>query len=183
MALTDSARIPAAPDRVARDTHSVTAGAQQRETPFLPPAPPPAAAEIDRVRAAVSAALSDFLETQRETLAAMDTSLLPVIDEVCALADGGKRLRPLFAYWGWRGVRGGSVGESDAAVLRAVAALEFVHASALVHDDVMDGALTRRGRPATHIGFAVHHGEGRLAACHHPLNVGRPVPSPTVAAA
>ena len=43
-------------------------------------------------------------------------------------------------------------------MLRAVAALEFVHASALVHDDVMDGAQTRRGRPATHIGFAARHG-------------------------
>ena len=42
-------------------------------------------------------------------------------------------------------------------MLRAVAALEFVHASALVHDDVMDGARTRRGRPATHIGFADRH--------------------------
>ncbi len=163
MALTDSARIPAAPDRVARDTRTVTAGAQQRETPVLPSAPPSAAAEIDRVRAAVWDALSDFLEVQRETLAAMDESLLPVIDEVCALADGGKRLRPLFAYWGWRGVRGEGPGESDETVLRAVAALEFVHASALVHDDVMDGALTRRGRPATHVGFASRHGDGALA--------------------
>ena len=47
--------------------------------------------------------------------------------------------------------------EDEAAVLRAVAALEFVHASALVHDDVMDGAHTRRGRPATHVGFATRH--------------------------
>jgi geranylgeranyl pyrophosphate synthase len=172
VALTDSARIPAAPDRVARDTHPVTAGAQQRETPVLPPAPPPAAAEIDRVRAAVWAALSDFLEVQRETLAAMDQSLLPVVDEVCALADGGKRLRPLFAYWGWRGFSGEGPREPDAAVLRAVAALEFVHASALVHDDVMDGALTRRGRPATHVGFASRHGDGALVGDGDAFGVG-----------
>ena len=76
MALTDSTPIPAAPHRVARDTRSVIAGTQQRETTTVPPAPPPAAAEIDRVRAAVSAALSDFLEVQRDTLAAMDGSLL-----------------------------------------------------------------------------------------------------------
>jgi geranylgeranyl diphosphate synthase, type I len=47
-------------------------------------------------------------------------------------------------------------------VLRAVAALEFVHVSALVHDDVMDGARTRRGRPATHIGFASRHSDESL---------------------
>jgi geranylgeranyl diphosphate synthase type I len=87
-----------------------------------------------------------------------------VVDEVCAVAGGGKRLRPLFAYWGWRGARdtGSGSGEDDAAVLRAVAALEFVHASALVHDDVMDGARTRRGRPATHVGFADRHADHDL---------------------
>ena len=44
-----------------------------------------------------------------------------------------------------------------------MAALEFVHASALVHDDVMDGARTRRGRPATHIGFADRHADDDLS--------------------
>jgi geranylgeranyl diphosphate synthase type I len=112
---------------------------------------------MDRLRTAVSGALTEFLDRQREILAAMDASLVPVVDEVFALAEGGKRLRPAFAYWGWRGASGES-GEDEAAVLRAVAALEFVHASALVHDDVMDGAQTRRGRPATHIGFAARHG-------------------------
>jgi geranylgeranyl diphosphate synthase, type I len=69
-------------------------------------------------------------------------------------------------------VRGESPGEGDAAVLRAVAALEFVHASALVHDDVMDGALTRRGRPATHVGFAARHGDGALAGDGDAFGVG-----------
>ena len=172
MALTDSRRSPAAPPPVARDTRDVIAGAQQRQTTDRTPAPPPAVAELDRVRAAVSGALAEFLEVQRRTLAAMDESLTPVVEEVCALADGGKRLRPLFAYWGWRGVRGEGPGESDAAVLRAVAALEFVHASALVHDDVMDGALTRRGRPATHVGFASRHGDGALAGDGDAFGVG-----------
>ncbi|MGZ4621596.1 MAG: polyprenyl synthetase family protein [Blastococcus sp.] len=131
----------------------MTAGTQDDES-----APPLAAAAVDRIRAAVSDALGDFLDRQRDVLAAMDPALEPIVDEVRALAAGGKRLRPSFAYWGWRGAAGTGEGrEDDAAVLRAVAALEFVHASALVHDDVMDGARTRRGRPATHIGFAARH--------------------------
>jgi geranylgeranyl diphosphate synthase type I len=140
----------------------VTAGTQERKPAPTDPDPALAAADLDRLRAAVSAALADFLDRQRETLAGMDASLVPVADEVRALAEGGKRLRPAFAYWGWRGASGGA-GEDDDAVLRAVAALEFVHASALVHDDVMDGAQTRRGRPATHIGFASRHGGDDLA--------------------
>jgi geranylgeranyl diphosphate synthase type I len=140
------------------DTEVVIAGTQQRQPAAGPPAPPLAAAELDRLRGAVSEALADFLGRQRETLAAMDPALVPVADEVCALAEGGKRLRPAFAYWGWRAARdAGGNAEDESAVLRAVAALEFVHASALVHDDVMDGARTRRGRPATHIGFAARH--------------------------
>ncbi|HEV7188198.1 MAG TPA: polyprenyl synthetase family protein [Blastococcus sp.] len=132
----------------------MTAATQERDPSTGP-------AGLDRLRAAVSAALADFLDTQRAVLAGMDPSLVPVADEVSALAQGGKRLRPAFAYWGWRGASGGS-GEDEAAVLRAVAALEFVHASALVHDDVMDGAHTRRGRPATHVGFAARHGGADL---------------------
>jgi geranylgeranyl diphosphate synthase, type I len=145
------------------DTDRVTTGTQQTE-PAARPAPSPAAAELDRLRAAVSEALAEFLDRQRTTLAGMDAGLVPIVDEVAALASGGKRLRPSFAYWGWRGARdlGPGAAEDDAAVLRAVAALEFVHASALVHDDVMDGAGTRRGRPSTHVGFAARHAADAL---------------------
>ena len=139
------------------DTGPVTTGMPELRTGSPDQDAALAAAGLDRLRVAVSAALSDFLDRQRTTLARMDASLVPVADEVRALAEGGKRLRPAFAYWGWRGASGGA-GEDEAAVLRAVAAIEFVHASALVHDDVMDGAQTRRGRPATHIGFASRHG-------------------------
>ncbi|MDP9459734.1 MAG: polyprenyl synthetase family protein [Actinomycetota bacterium] len=139
-----------------RNTDRVTAGTQQH-APARPTASALAAAELERLRTAVSAALDEFLAHQRLTLAAMDPTLAPVVDEVAALAAGGKRLRPAFAYWGWRGARGESGAEDEAAVFRAVAALEFVHASALVHDDVMDAAHTRRGRPATHVGFATRH--------------------------
>ncbi len=139
------------------NTGRVTAGTQHRDPDARAVAPPLAAAELDRLRTAVSDALREFLQHQRQILAAMDASLAPVVDEVCALAGGGKRLRPAFAYWGWRGAKNGASTEDDATVLRAVAALELVHASALVHDDVMDGAHTRRGRPATHVGFASRH--------------------------
>jgi geranylgeranyl diphosphate synthase type I len=152
------ALLPRSHPSVLGDTGVVTVGTQQRQSAAGPPPPPLAAAELDRLRGAVSEALGDFLGRQRATLAAMDPALVPVADEVCALAEGGKRLRPAFAYWGWRAARdAGEDAEDESAVLRAVSALEFVHASALVHDDVMDGARTRRGRPATHIGFAARH--------------------------
>ncbi|HEX2088069.1 MAG TPA: polyprenyl synthetase family protein [Solirubrobacteraceae bacterium] len=55
------------------------------------------------------------------------------------IAAGGKRLRPLLV------VLVGGV-ESEALV-RAATAVELVHAATLVHDDVLDAASLRRGRP------------------------------------
>ncbi len=67
---------------------------------------------------------------------------------------GGKRLRPAFAYWGWRAVSAEDPGDEG---MLLFAALELLHASALVHDDVIDCSATRRGRPTTHIQFATLH--------------------------
>ncbi|MEV4619883.1 polyprenyl synthetase family protein [Asanoa sp. NPDC049573] len=66
---------------------------------------------------------------------------------------GGKRLRPLFCYWGWR-----SAGGADGApIIAASAALELFHAFALIHDDIMDGSDRRRGEPSVHRLFADLH--------------------------
>jgi geranylgeranyl pyrophosphate synthase len=55
---------------------------------------------------------------------------------------GGKRLRPLLVCL----AAGVPPPESDGLV-RAAVAVELVHAATLVHDDVLDGASLRRGRP------------------------------------
>lgn len=68
----------------------------------------------------------------------------------------GKRLRPVFAYWGWRAV---ATQEPDPDVLLLFSALELLHAWALVHDDVIDASATRRGKPTAHVHFAALHRE------------------------
>ena len=69
---------------------------------------------------------------------------------------GGKRVRPAFAYWGWRAVADRPV---DGDVLLLFSALELLHACALVHDDVIDDSATRRGLPTVHRQFADRHAE------------------------
>jgi geranylgeranyl diphosphate synthase, type I len=69
---------------------------------------------------------------------------------------GGKRLRPVFAYWGWRAV---ATQDPDPGVLLLFSALELLHAFALVHDDVIDESSTRRGKPTAHKHFAALHRE------------------------
>ncbi|HEX6588425.1 MAG TPA: farnesyl diphosphate synthase [Longimicrobiales bacterium] len=66
-----------------------------------------------------------------------------------AVRAGGKRLRPVLCATAWSAVTGA---EAPAAVWRAAAAVELIHAYSLVHDDLpfMDDDDVRRGRPTTH---------------------------------
>jgi geranylgeranyl diphosphate synthase type I len=112
--------------------------------------------ETLRLGERVSAALADFLAARRASLGALSGDLLPAADAIAGYVLGaGKRLRPAFAYWGWRGA-----GRPDSpAAVGAAASLELLQACALMHDDVMDGSATRRGRPALHRQFAALHRE------------------------
>jgi geranylgeranyl pyrophosphate synthase len=61
-------------------------------------------------------------------------------DAEATLAAGGKRLRPLLVLI----CAGPSAAER---AIRAATATELIHMATLVHDDVLDGAPVRRGRP------------------------------------
>src|SRR5262249_57012051 len=70
------------------------------------------------------------------------------ISEVCHyLVDGGgKRLRPTFVLLVYR-----ACGGSDEKVVDAVdagIALELIHSATLLHDDIIDGGMLRRGKPS-----------------------------------
>ena len=83
-------------------------------------------------------------------------------DELIAVLEdfvlrGGKRVRPAFAYWGYRAVAADPDGPVGDEILRLFAALELLHGCALVHDDVIDDSATRRGMPTAHVHFAHLH--------------------------
>src|SRR5699024_7981951 len=76
---------------------------------------------------------------------------------------GGKRIRPTFAWWAWRGAGGDPTGPDAEGVLRAIASLELVQACALIHDDLIDSSDSRRGDATVHVTFAQRHAaEGLL---------------------
>ena len=59
------------------------------------------------------------------------------------LSGGGKRIRPMLLLLTAR-----MLGEITPASIRLAAVVEFIHNATLVHDDIIDGADTRRGRPS-----------------------------------
>jgi geranylgeranyl diphosphate synthase type I len=117
--------------------------------------------------AAIEGTLADFLAAQVGALEAVDPELggFARISRDLVLG-GGKRLRPTFAYWGWRGLAGPDAPIEP--VLPALATLELMHTFALVHDDVMDASATRRGAPTAHRTFADRHArDGRRGDSEH----------------
>jgi geranylgeranyl diphosphate synthase type I len=112
------------------------------------------------VRDAVKDELTHYLAEQRDYLISIASELTPVCDALeDYLLEGGKRLRPLFAYAGF--VSAGSKPERNE--IRAMASLELLQACALIHDDLMDGSDTRRGKPAIHRRFENLHSQNSMA--------------------
>jgi len=58
------------------------------------------------------------------------------------LSSGGKRVRPVVAL-----LTGGMLGADPARLITLAAAIELLHTATLVHDDLIDGSLLRRGIP------------------------------------
>jgi geranylgeranyl diphosphate synthase, type I len=113
----------------------------------------PGSAALGHVRDRVDRALQAFVSQQRGVLLAAGDDLRPGAESIAGLLAGGKRLRPAFCYWGWRGAGGPDCPE----IIKAAAALELLHAGALVHDDLMDASDTRRGQPSVHRQFEARH--------------------------
>ncbi len=115
-----------------------------------------------RLHEAITGHLEEFLDRRSASVTGLDTDFAAEVFGRLAgfVLDGGKRIRPIFAWWGWRAGGGTDDGPEATAALRAASALELVQAFALFQDDVMDRSAVRRGRPAAHVEFANDHRSG-----------------------
>nr|WP_120492271.1 polyprenyl synthetase family protein [Corynebacterium lactis] len=116
------------------------------------------------IPAAVTASLRSYFEERKVESLDIDPVCTSVIDSLeTFVLNGGKRVRPAFAWQGWLGA-GGAEGtfaapEDPQRVLRAVSSLELIQACALIHDDIIDDADTRRGAPTIHKTYERLHAE------------------------
>ncbi len=94
----------------------------------------------ERAPAAESSLREDIREVILSTL--RQTSLAPMLDDLSPAFIGGKMLRARLT------LRVGAACQTDrTTLLQAGAAIEMIHAASLLHDDVVDDALLRRGVP------------------------------------
>ncbi|MFW0787071.1 polyprenyl synthetase family protein [Gordonia sp. CPCC 206044] len=127
----------------------------------------PIPATLDAVPAAVESALAAFFDDAVPAAARIDARVGAAAEVLREFVlQGGKRVRPSFAYAGWlagsssadRTVATDDTDAPDAAdALRVAASLELVQACALVHDDIIDRSDTRRGRATVHRIFEHRH--------------------------
>jgi geranylgeranyl pyrophosphate synthase len=114
--------------------------------------------EVSENRASYDIALpvAEDLQATEKKLSHLLDSNEALIGEICHyLVDaGGKRLRPLFILLVYRAC--GGISEKIEDAIDAAIALELIHSATLLHDDIIDGGLLRRGKPSAfaRYGFA-----------------------------
>jgi octaprenyl-diphosphate synthase len=95
----------------------------------------------------------DDLALVEQEIAAQNSA---AIEPVCEISSylregGGKRLRPALLL-----LAAGASGYRDESAIRLGAVVEMIHSATLIHDDVIDGADTRRGRPSANARWGNH---------------------------
>jgi octaprenyl-diphosphate synthase len=94
----------------------------------------------------------DLALVEREIEAQNAGAIEPVVEISSYLREGGgKRLRPALLL-----LAAGASGYRGPSAIRLGAVVEMIHSATLVHDDVIDAAQTRRGRPSTNARWGNH---------------------------
>ncbi|QKW07484.1 polyprenyl synthetase family protein [Streptomyces sp. NA04227] len=137
--VTENTATTAAQGAVATDT---TAGATPREL-------------RERLLDDAERAIGGLLDRETERWRAEAPQSLALFDGIRDLVTaGGKRLRPAFCVSGFLAAGGDP---AEPVLPGLAAALELMHVSALLHDDIFDEADLRRGRPTSHLVQAERH--------------------------
>lgn len=111
------------------------------------------AVQIARSIKGVFDLIRDDLALVEQEIAAQNSAAIEPVNEISSYLreGGGKRLRPALLL-----LAAGASGYRGPGAIRLGAVVEMIHSATLVHDDVIDGAQTRRGRPSTNARWGNH---------------------------
>lgn len=95
----------------------------------------------------------DDLALVEQEIAAQNAAAIEPVSEISSYLreGGGKRLRPALLL-----LAAGASGYRGPSAIRLGAVVELIHNATLIHDDVIDGANTRRGRPSANARWGNH---------------------------
>ena len=95
----------------------------------------------------------DDLVLVEQELARQSADAFEPVSEITTylLGGGGKRLRPALLL-----LANGYAGPRSEGAIRLAAVVELLHSATLIHDDVIDSADTRRGRPSANSRWGNH---------------------------
>jgi octaprenyl-diphosphate synthase len=101
----------------------------------------------------ISSLLRDDLRLMEEEIGLESVASVDALTTIARYlhASGGKRLRPSLLLLCSR-----LVGDAGQSAIRMAAVVEILHSATLVHDDIIDSAETRRGRPSTNAQWGNH---------------------------
>jgi octaprenyl-diphosphate synthase len=97
--------------------------------------------------------IRDDLGLVEQEIAAQNIAAIEPVSEISSYLreGGGKRLRPALLL-----LAAGAAGYRGQSAIRLGAVVELIHSATLIHDDVIDGANTRRGRPSANARWGNH---------------------------
>jgi octaprenyl-diphosphate synthase len=95
----------------------------------------------------------DDLALVEQEIAAQNSAAIEPVEQIASYLHqgGGKRLRPALLL-----LAAGAAGYRGEGAIRLGAVVEMIHSATLVHDDVIDGAQMRRGRPSSNARWGNH---------------------------
>jgi geranylgeranyl diphosphate synthase type I len=119
----------------------------------------------EQVIACVNARLTRFFEEKQAQAQELSPRAPELVQAAAELTmRGGKRMRALAIYAGYRAVAQRPSEADFESVVSLGAAIELLQTYLLIQDDWMDDDEERRGGPATHVALAQHYGDAKLGA-------------------
>ena len=97
--------------------------------------------------------VADELELVEQSLARSIRSSERALTDIAShlISGGGKRIRPMIALLAFRAFGGTKIED----IVEIATALELIHTATLLHDDIIDGADTRRGKESAYKRFGL----------------------------
>lgn len=96
---------------------------------------------LPQIKAPISDELKEFRESFNESLDSSNDLMSSVIDHI--KQKNGKMMRPMLVL-----LIAKSLGQISKVTIHSAVALELLHTASLIHDDVVDDSVLRRGQPS-----------------------------------